>query len=97
MTARQVEGDPRIARDGPSGAAARKHEQLLTTASRYFERAIELDKASAVAYLHRGWILEQLADQRATQELHLALTNASDNSVRYLAHLILGAAAERRK
>lgn len=98
MIARQAEEAPRIAVDGWSrGAAARRHEQLLTAASVNFELAIELDKASAVAYLHRGWILQQLGDQRATRELNLALANASDDSVRYLAHLILGAAAESRK
>ncbi len=93
----QMEGDPRIARDGPSGGAARKFEQMLTAASGHFERAINLDKANAVAYLHRGWTLQQLADQRAARELELALANASDNGVRYLAHLLLGADAESRK
>ncbi len=93
MSARQAEGDPRTARDGLSGSAARKHEQLLTTASATFEHAIELDQANAVAHLHRGWTLQQLADHRATGEFNLALASASDDGVRYLAHLLLGAAA----
>jgi tetratricopeptide (TPR) repeat protein len=97
MVARQAEMDPRVATLGPSGSFARRFEQLLTSASGNFERAIELDKANAVAHLHRGWTLHQAGDHRAEHEIDLALENASDDGVRYLAHLILGAVAESRK
>jgi tetratricopeptide (TPR) repeat protein len=97
MVARQAELDPRVATLGPSSAYARRFEQLLTSASGNFEHAIELDQANAVAHLHRGWTLHQAGDRRAEREIELALANASDDGVRYLAHLILGAVAESRK
>ncbi len=95
MDARQIQSGLRTIR-GRSGAA-RTFEQLLTEASGDFQHAIDLDKTNAVAYLHRGWIRQQLGDQRAGHELDLALANAADNEVRYLAHLLLGTVAETRK
>lgn len=66
-------------------AAAAEYQQALTENPRF-----------AFAYLHRGWVHVQVGDSRGTADLESALREAKDASVRYLAHLFLGAAAERR-
>ena len=69
----------------------------MEAAAADFQRALDLDPALAVARLHRGWIHHRLGDSRAAQELDAALNRATDNDVRYLAHLFRGAAAEARE
>jgi tetratricopeptide (TPR) repeat protein len=96
LTARSAGFDPRVARDGSSGNAARRAEQLLTSAGINFQQAIDLDPANGSAHLHRGWIFQQLADRRAQRELELALATAQDDGVRLLSHLLLGSLAESR-
>ena len=61
-----------------------------------YQRALTEDPTFAFAYLHRGWVHVQVGDSRATADLESALREAKDDNVRYLAHLFLGAAAERR-
>ena len=61
-----------------------------------YQQALTEDPAFAFAYLHRGWVHLQVGDRRATADLESALRVAKDDNVRYLAHLFLGAAAERR-
>jgi tetratricopeptide (TPR) repeat protein len=66
------------------------------SAASEYQRALTEDPAFAFAYLHRGWVHLQVGDSRATADLESALRAAKDDNVRYLAHLFLGAAAERR-
>jgi tetratricopeptide (TPR) repeat protein len=61
-----------------------------------YQRALTENPRFAFAFLHRGWVFVQLGDRRATADLESALRETKDGSVRYLAHLFLGAAAERR-
>jgi tetratricopeptide (TPR) repeat protein len=65
------------------------------SAASEYQRALTEDPTFAFAYLHRGWVHVQLGDGRATADLESALRAAKDDSVRYLAHLFLGASAER--
>jgi tetratricopeptide (TPR) repeat protein len=60
-----------------------------------YERALSLDASLASAYLHRGWVRYQVGDNRAGEDLESALRAATDDNIRYLAHLFLGALAER--
>lgn len=60
-----------------------------------YQRALTEDPTFAFAYLHRGWVHVQVGDSRATADLESALRAAKDDNVRYLAHLFLGASAER--
>jgi tetratricopeptide (TPR) repeat protein len=61
-----------------------------------YQRALTEDPAFAFAYLHQGWVHLQVGDSRATADLEAALREAKVGNVRYLAHLFLGATAERR-
>lgn len=81
-----------IARDGrPSIRVTRMMELAATD----FQRALDLDATMALAHLHRGWAHLQLRDGRASADLEAALAAATDDDVRYLAHLFLGAVAEQ--
>jgi len=71
--------------------------RMFEAAENEYQRALDLDPALAIAHLHRGWIHYHLDDNRASRELDAALRNANDEGVRYLAHLFLGAVAERTK
>lgn len=71
--------------------------RLMESAAFDFQRALDIDPALAIAKLHRGWIHHRLGDSRAVQELDAALSLATDDGVRYLAHLFRGAAAEVRE
>jgi hypothetical protein len=70
--------------------------RLMEVAATDFQTALRTDPTLAIANLHRGWIHYQLGDGRATAELAAALQDADDDGTLYLAHLFLGAAAERR-
>jgi tetratricopeptide (TPR) repeat protein len=71
--------------------------RMFEAAAVDYQRALDIDGAFALAHLHRGWVHYHLYDSRAAQELNAALREAKDDGVRYLAHLFLGAVAERRK
>ena len=62
-----------------------------------FRRALAIDNGLATAHLHLGWVHFILHDSRAAEDLRAALAQAPDDGVRYLAHLFLGAVAERDK
>jgi tetratricopeptide (TPR) repeat protein len=69
----------------------------LESAATEFRRALALDAGLATAHLHLGWVRFLLHDGRAPEDLRTALAQATDDGVRYLAHLFLGAVAERDK
>jgi tetratricopeptide (TPR) repeat protein len=71
--------------------------RMFEAAAVDYQRALDIDGAFALAHLHRGWVHYHLHDNRAPQDLDAALRDATDESVQYLAHLFLGAVAERRK
>jgi hypothetical protein len=68
----------------------------LESAAADFRRALELDNTLALAQLHLGWVHFLLQDNRAARDLDAAAAaQATDDGVRYLAHIFLGAVAER--
>jgi tetratricopeptide (TPR) repeat protein len=69
----------------------------LESAAADFRRALALDEGLATASLHLGWAHFLLHDSRATEDLRAALAQAADDGVQCLAHLFLGAVAERDK
>ena len=94
--AAQAEHDPRTAAYRGGGRIPTVVERLLGFAASDFQHALDLDSTMASAHLHRGWIYHHLGDNRASRELGAALAGATTDSVRYLAHLFLGATAEQR-
>jgi hypothetical protein len=70
-------------------------EQGLKPATSAYQQAADADDRNAVAWLHLGWINFFLEDKRAKARFDAALARASDDTVRYLAHLFLGGIAER--
>ena len=70
-------------------------DRLLDMAAGDFRHALEIDPALAIASLHLGWLRFTMGDARAARDLEVALENAADDEVRYLARLIRGLAAER--
>ena len=72
-------------------------QRLLEAASAEYQRALAADGDLAAAHPHRGWVLFRLGDRRAAASLDLALAHATDDRVRYLAHLFRGAVAEASK
>jgi hypothetical protein len=73
----------------------RNAEEILKTAAFQFLQALSLDSHDAEARLHLGWGHFFLEDRRAKTELDAALAYATNDTVRYLAHLFLGGLAER--
>ncbi|MGE0703306.1 MAG: tetratricopeptide repeat protein, partial [Vicinamibacterales bacterium] len=71
--------------------------RALEAAAADYRRALELDSASSMARLRLGWIHVLLRDGLADRDLALVLQESRDDSIRYLAHLFLGAIAEREK
>ncbi len=65
------------------------------SAAAEYQQALTEDPTFAFAFLHRGWVHLQVGDSRASADLEAALRAAKGDSVRYLAHLFLGASAER--
>jgi tetratricopeptide (TPR) repeat protein len=78
-----------------SRANAQLPLRLLEAASAEYRHALELDPQHAAARLHLGWVHFELRDNRALADLRQALADAVDAPTRYLAHLFLGALAER--
>src|SRR4051812_14362745 len=74
----------------------RRFRRLLEVAVEDFDRAAKADPALATAYLHRGDVRRALGDHRAAEDLGAALAAATDDRVRYLAHLFLGSIAEEK-
>jgi tetratricopeptide (TPR) repeat protein len=60
-----------------------------------YRHALALDPRFAMARLRLGWIHLLLRDKRAAGDLSTVLQDATEDSIRYLAHLFLGAVAER--
>ena len=69
----------------------------LEAAADAYRRALAVDDRLAVVRLHLGWIHFQQHDSRARADFDKALADATDASTRYLAHLFLGAVAEREQ
>jgi hypothetical protein len=69
--------------------------RALESTAADFRRALALDGGLAAAHLHLGWIRFLLHDNRAADNFRAALALAANESERYLAHLFLGAVAER--
>jgi tetratricopeptide (TPR) repeat protein len=89
--------DPRFALIGDRDRVSRDGVRSLEAAVVDFQNALRAEPTLAIANLHRGWIHHRLHDRRAAEELDAALNGATDEGVRYLAHLFLGAAAEVRE
>lgn len=80
---------------GRSFSAIVRGDKLLETAADAYRRALGVDGHLALARLHLGWVRFQQHDSRARTDLEAALADATDTQTRYLAHLFLGAVAER--
>jgi tetratricopeptide (TPR) repeat protein len=85
-----------VVRGGGINQVVRPEKQLEAAADAH-RRALALDDRLAVARLHLGWIHVQQHDSRARADLEKALADATDTPTRYLAHLFLGAVAERER
>ena len=70
---------------------------LLEAAAEDFRRAISADDTLATSRLHLGVVHYWLGDRQASRDLETAVKTAADDGVRYLAHLFLGAVAERKR
>jgi tetratricopeptide (TPR) repeat protein len=70
-------------------------EDVLTRAAQQYLHALSVDSHNPTAHLHLGWVRFVLEDKRAKADLEAALSDATDDTVRYLAHLFLGGLAER--
>jgi tetratricopeptide (TPR) repeat protein len=101
--ARGVIAEYRVALSAP-GARSRwfsgdrlptRSARLLDAAAADYRRAIELDATLAIAWVRLGSVHMAVGDDRAADDLHAALTHATDDRDRYLAHLLLGAVAQR--
>ena len=66
-------------------------------AAAVYAQALSVDQHDALAHLHRGWVHHRVGDNRAAEDLEAAVRDATNDGVRYLAHLFLGAEAERRE
>jgi hypothetical protein len=66
----------------------------LKTATNDYLRALSIDSHNAEAHLHLGWVRLVLGDGRVKSELAAAIVDAEDDTVRYLAHMLLGGLAE---
>ena len=89
-------GAPAGVATAPRGfnANGRTASQLEAAAGEY-RRALAVDHHFAVARLRLGWIHFKQRDARARGEIEAALADATDAPTKYMAHLFLGAVAER--
>jgi tetratricopeptide (TPR) repeat protein len=83
------------AADPRSGNQLSRNSRWFDTAAADYRRAIDYDDALAVAHLHLGWVRFVARDDRSGADFEAALARADDDDTRYLAHLFLGAFAER--
>jgi tetratricopeptide (TPR) repeat protein len=79
---------------GFSTGAGRAGNQLELAAGEY-RRALAVDAHFAPALLRLGWIHFQQRDTRARADIEAAQADATDVATKYMAHLFLGAIAER--
>lgn len=94
----QFEGWRGLRRNLPENTRERTRiESLLKRAVDDYQRALSIDAHFALAHLRIGWIRLFLDDNRARRELEAAAADAPNDRVRYLAHLMLGGAAERER
>ncbi len=70
-------------------------DAAMKTATNDYMRALSIDGHNAEAHLHLGWVRFVLGDGREKGELTAAIADARDDAVPYMAHLLLGALAER--
>jgi tetratricopeptide (TPR) repeat protein len=80
-----------------NGGAHSAVEDRLQGAAANHLHALSLDAHDAEAHLHLGWVRLFLEDKRAKADLEAALADATDDTIRYLAHLFLGGLAEREQ
>lgn len=78
-----------------SGRRRQDVEAMLKWAAAQHLHALNVDSHNAEARLHLGWVRFFLEDKRAKADLDAALADATNDTVRYLAHLFLGGLAER--
>lgn len=90
MNATLTAVDPRNARQVSLVA------RLLEAAAADYRRALAFDDTLAAAHLHLGWVRFIGHDDRSVHDFESALEHATDDTGRYLAHLFLGAFAERQ-
>lgn len=69
--------------------------RALEAAAADYRRALALNSRFVIARLRLGWIHLLLRDKRAVSDLTTVLRDTADDSIGYLAHLFLGAIAER--
>jgi tetratricopeptide (TPR) repeat protein len=69
---------------------------LLELAATDFRGALAFNRRHVLARLRLGWVHLLLRDNTAQADLRQALADATTDRERYLAHLFLGAVAERR-
>jgi tetratricopeptide (TPR) repeat protein len=79
---------------GFNTGAGRAGNRLEVAAGEY-RRALAVDAHFAPALLRLGWIHFRQRDTRARTEIEAALADATDVATKYMAHLFLGAIAER--
>lgn len=79
----------------PGGRLRVAVDEALQGAASQYVRALTVDSHNAEAHLHLGWLRFVLEDKRAKSDLDAALADAPDDTVRYLAHVVLGGLAER--
>jgi tetratricopeptide (TPR) repeat protein len=85
------------AADPRSRYDASRTNRVLESASADYRRAIAYDDSFAPAHLHLGWVRLVARDDRSGSDFEAALARATDDDTRYLAHLFLGAFAERHE
>jgi len=79
------------------GASATRSGRFLDLAARDYLRALAINQHFAPARLRLGWVHFQQHDSRARADIEAALADAADVATQYMAHLFLGAVAERDK
>jgi tetratricopeptide (TPR) repeat protein len=72
-------------------------DKQLEAAADAYRRALAVDDHLAVVRLHLGWVRFRQHDSRARADFEAALADATDTPTRYLAHMFLGAVAEREQ
>ena len=90
------EMDATLTTADPNGGPAVRTNRWFESAAADYRRAIEYDDTLATAHLHLGWMRLRERDDRSLHDFESALEHADDDGTRYLAHLFLGAFAERK-
>jgi len=90
------EMDATLSAADPNGGPALRTNRWFESAAADYRRALDYDDTLATAHLHLGWVRFRGQDDRSVHDFELALAHATDDGTRYLAHLFLGAFAERK-